>query len=237
MLIEGYDDGPLTAGEPLLDRPGFWSNHLPVLCADGDCAERPDPEWFGDDGADADALSEVLFDPGHWPVFRVPAGTGPGAVVVYRNLAGDHGTDYLLTDPDGGGARRIARWDADFTGAGLTWRELTGIADGASSTAEVTEAIEAAEPAEPAEAPEAPEAPEASEPAEGVRDIPSRLLLLLPLLTDPDIPEEASARVAAALTEVGAPAHTASATADHLLAHLARRSRHDPAWASPLSGG
>ncbi|MFC7922464.1 hypothetical protein [Streptomyces cinereoruber] len=219
MLIEGYDDGPLTAGEPLLDRPGFWSNHLLVLCGYGDCAERPDPEWFGDDGADADALSEVLFDPGHWPVFRVPAGTGPGAVVVYRNLAGDYGTDYLLTGPDGSGTRRIARWDADFTGAGLTWRELTGIADGHPSTTEPTEAAESPEP------------------AEGVRDTASRLLLLLPLLTDPDVPEEASARVATALTEVGAPAYTASATADHLLAHFERRSRHDPAWASPLSGG
>ncbi|MGW4724931.1 hypothetical protein [Streptomyces sp. NPDC004291] len=221
MLIEGYDDGPLTAGEPLLDRPGFWSNHLPVMCSDGDCAERPDPERFGGDGADADALSEVLFDPGHWPVFRVPAATGPGAVVVYRNLAGDYGTDYLLTDPDGSGPRRIARWDADFAGTGLTWRELTGIADAPSSRAE------APEPAGPTEAPE---------PAEGVQDTAARLLLLLPLLTDPDVPEEAPARVATALTEVGAPVRTASATANHLLAHLARRSRHDPAWASPLSG-
>ncbi|MFZ4298595.1 hypothetical protein ACOZE3_11880 [Streptomyces cinereoruber] len=103
MLTEGYGDGPLTAGEPLPGRPGFWSNHLPVMCFGGDCAERPDPERFGGDGADADALSEVLFGPSHWPVFRVPAATGPGAVVVYRNPAGDYGTDYLLTDPDGSG--------------------------------------------------------------------------------------------------------------------------------------
>ncbi|MFE6759233.1 hypothetical protein ACFVDQ_37545 [Streptomyces sp. NPDC057684] len=68
MLIKGYD-GPLVAGESLLARPGFWSNHLMPLCSDGAGAERPAPEWFGDDGADTDALSETLFDPERWPVF------------------------------------------------------------------------------------------------------------------------------------------------------------------------
>ncbi|MFB7225569.1 hypothetical protein [Streptomyces sp. NPDC056227] len=63
MLIKGYDDGPLVAGESLLARPGFWSNYLLVMCNDGACAERSAPEWFGDDGADDDAMSEVLFDP------------------------------------------------------------------------------------------------------------------------------------------------------------------------------
>ncbi|WP_277622446.1 hypothetical protein [Streptomyces sp. CB03238] len=38
MLIKGYDDGPLVAGEPLLTRPGFWSNYLlglvrAIMCA------------------------------------------------------------------------------------------------------------------------------------------------------------------------------------------------------------
>ncbi|RFC77788.1 hypothetical protein DXZ75_08055 [Streptomyces sp. AcE210] len=48
----------------------------------GSGAERPAPERFGDDGADADALSETLFDPERRPVFRVPAADGPGAIVV-----------------------------------------------------------------------------------------------------------------------------------------------------------
>ncbi|MFF2573169.1 hypothetical protein [Streptomyces sp. NPDC058084] len=69
------------------------------MCSDDGCAERPVPEWFGEDGADAEVLSEVLFDPEHWPVFRVPAEDGPGAVVIYRNLDGDYGTDYLRTHP------------------------------------------------------------------------------------------------------------------------------------------
>ncbi|MFI9004669.1 hypothetical protein [Streptomyces sp. NPDC053541] len=207
MLIKGYGSGPLVPGEALLGLPGFWSNHLLSMCGDGGCVERSVPEWFGEDSADADALSEVLFDPERWPVFRAPAQDGPGAVVVYRNLDGEYGTDYLLTRPDGGPAERIASWDVDFAGTGLTWRELLRIADNPSLT------------------------------AEGASDPATRLLLLLPLLADPDMPEAASARLIAALAEVGAPQDTVSTAAEHLLGHLARRSRHDPAWASPLSGG
>ncbi|MFE3578927.1 hypothetical protein [Streptomyces vinaceus] len=206
MLIKGYDPDALVAGESLLARPGFWSNYLLAMCSDGGCAERPVPEWFGDDGADAEALSEVLCDPQCWPVFRVPTETGPGAVVIYRNLDGDHGTDYLLTHPGRSYVQQIASWDGDFRGTGLTWRELVRIADSPSSG------------------------------AEGVQDTAARLLLVLPLLTDPDVPEEASARLTSALTVVGAPQDTASNTAEHLLAHLTRRSLHDPTWESPLSG-
>ncbi|MFI8437977.1 hypothetical protein ACIGJO_30390 [Streptomyces sp. NPDC079020] len=206
MLIKGYDAGPLVPGESLSARPGFWSNYLLAMCSDGECTERPVPEWFGDDGADSDALSEVLFDPERWPVFRVPAEEGPGVVVIYRNLDDDYGTDYLLTRRGRSSVRRIAGWDGDSSGTGLTWRELIRIADSPPSA------------------------------AEGVQDTATRFLLVLPLLTDPDVPEAASARLTAALTAVGAPQDTAANTAEHLLAHLTRRSRHDPTWASPLSG-
>ncbi|MFF9431325.1 hypothetical protein [Streptomyces sp. NPDC014746] len=206
MLIKGYDVGPLVAGESLLARPGFWSNYLLSMCSDGGCAERPVPEWFGEDGADVDALSEVLFDPEGWPVFRVPAEDGPGAVVIYRYLDGDYGTDYLLTRSGRSCAEQIASWDGDSSGTGLTWRELIRIADSPSFA------------------------------ADGVHDTAVRFLLLLPLLSDPDVPESASARIAAALAVAGAPRGTASIAAEHLLAHLTRRSRHDSSWASPLSG-
>ncbi|MFD6465257.1 hypothetical protein ACFWB1_04460 [Streptomyces goshikiensis] len=206
MLIKGYDVGPLVAGESLSARPGFWSNYLLSMCSAGGCAERPVPEWFGEDGADADALSEALFDPERWPVFRVPAEDGPGVVVVYRNLDGDYGTDYLLAHPGRSCVEQIASWDGDFSGTGLTWRELIRIADSPSLA------------------------------AEGVQDTAIRFLLLLPLLTAPDLPETASTRLIAALAAVGAPQNTASIAAEHLLAHLTRRSRHDPTWASPLSG-
>lgn len=205
MLIKAYDVGPLVPGESLLVHPGFWSNHLLAMCSDGGCPERPVPEWFGEDGADVDALSEALFDLEHWPAFRVPAEDGPEAVVIYRNLDGDYGTDYLLTHPGRSYAEQVASWDGDFSGTGLTWHELIRIADSPSLA------------------------------DEGVQDTATRFLLLLPLLTDPDVPETASARFVAALTAVGAPQDTASIAAEHLLARLTRRSRHDPTWASPLS--
>ncbi|MGW3691943.1 hypothetical protein [Streptomyces sp. NPDC005125] len=128
----------MVAGESLLARPGFWSNYLMAMCGDGSSAARPVPEWFGDDGADTDALSEVLFDPERWPAFRVPAEDGPGAVVIYRNLVGDYGIDYLLTHPGRSHAQQIANWEGDLSGTGLTWHELVRLADSPSPAAEVS---------------------------------------------------------------------------------------------------
>ncbi|MEU9057502.1 hypothetical protein AB0D13_01065 [Streptomyces sp. NPDC048430] len=205
MLIKGYD-APLVAGEPLLARRGFWSNHLLAMCGEGTSAGPPSPEWFGDDGADTDAMSETLFDPERWPVFRIPAADGPGAVVIYRNLVDDYGIDYLLTQPGRSCAQRIGSWEGEFSGAGLAWQDLVHMADSPSPA------------------------------AEGVEDAAARLLLTLPLLDDLEVPETASARLGAALVSAGAPQDTASDTAGRLLAHLMGRPRHESAWGSPLSG-
>ncbi|MFF2789001.1 hypothetical protein ACFVT6_19940 [Streptomyces sp. NPDC058049] len=177
-----------------------------AMCGEGSGAARPVPEWFGDDGADTDALSEVLFDPERRPVFRVPAEDGPGAVVIYRNMVGDYGIDHLLTHPGRSHAQQIASWEGDLSGTGLTWHELVRLADSPSPA------------------------------AEGVEDTAARLLLVLPLLTDSDVPAPAPAGLSAALTSAGAPQDTACSTAEHLLNHLTRRPRHDPTWGSPLSG-
>ncbi|WP_329127056.1 hypothetical protein [Streptomyces sp. NBC_01465] len=206
MLIEGYDDGPLAAGECLLTRPGFWSNYLLEFCAGGTDVERAAPEWFGDDGADTEALSETLMDPEWWPVFRVPASAGPGIVVVYRNLVGDYRTDFLLVPEGQSGVQRITGWEGELSGTGLMWQDLVNMADNPAPG------------------------------AVGVEDCAARLLLVLPLLGDPDVPDGASGRVSAALAAVGVPQGAASNTADYLLARLTDRSWHDPTWGSPLSG-
>ncbi|MFG3225177.1 hypothetical protein ACGF07_10390 [Kitasatospora sp. NPDC048194] len=72
----------------------------------------------------------------------------------------------------------------------------------------------------------------------GITDPHARLLLLLPVLGDVDLPADATATVAAALATIGTPAEAAAALAEALLDH--------PFWdggtwyfeeGSPLSGG
>ncbi|MFF2073283.1 hypothetical protein ACFVXG_00835 [Kitasatospora sp. NPDC058162] len=163
MLIKGYDYGPLVAGEWLLQRAGFWSSHLLAMCRFTPGETRPAPEWFGDDGADTDALAEVLLDDQAWPALRIPFKGGHSAVVVYRNLIGDFGVDYLLTQPVWPRKEDLSTYDGDWYGPGLSWRDIAHIAE----TPNPTEL--------------------------GVHDTAARLLLLLPLLADDELPPEAPA--------------------------------------------
>ncbi|WP_432246692.1 hypothetical protein ACRAR1_00365 [Streptomyces sanyensis] len=208
MLIKGYDHAPLVAGEWLLERAGFWSNHLLTMCRFASGEARPAPEWFGVDGADTDAPSEVLLDDQAWLAFRVPFQGGHSAIVIYRNLIGDFGIDYLLTQPDWHRPEALSSYDGDWYGPGLSWRNIVHIA----------------------------ETPDLAAP--GVHNTAARLLLLVPLLADDDLPPEAPARVNAALTAIGAPDDSAQDTADHLLRNRrpAATRRHGGAD-SPLSGG
>ncbi len=207
MLIKGYDFGPLVAGEWLLERAGFWSNHLLTMCRFTSGGPRPAPEWFGDDGADTDALSGVLLDDRAWPALRIPFRGGHSAVVVYRNLVGDYGIDYLLTRADRPRPEDLSGFDGDWYGPGLSWREVVHIA----------------------------ETPDLAAP--GVHDAAARVLLLLPLLADDALPPEAPARVGAALTAVGAPEGSARETADHLLRNRRPAAGRRGGAGSPLSGG
>jgi hypothetical protein len=204
MVIEGYDGGPLVAGESLVARPGFWSLHLWGPCC-GDAGAEP--EWFGEDGADVDALSEWLMDPERWPVIRVPVEGGHEVLVVYRNMAGDHGVDYLVRHPSRSAARHVAGGERHGGGDSLSWGELIHVVDRPGTA------------------------------GEGIEEPDVRLLLLLPLLGESGLPDEAAARLTAALIAVGAPQDTAPITARHLLEHPAGSVWHDPGWASPLSGG
>ncbi|MFB7293796.1 hypothetical protein [Actinacidiphila glaucinigra] len=214
MLIKGYDHGPLTAGETLTDRPGFWANHLLGWCQAGPDGARPEPEWFGDDGADTDALAEVLYDGRAWPVLRVPFGGGHCAAAVFRNLDGDPGLDFLLTHPGWTRAETLLSYDGDRCGPGLRWRQLLHVAASV------------------------PDAGPGHGPDEGLSDPAARLLLLLPLLTDgPRHAAEAVPRIASALTAVGAPGETAALAARCLIGGTQDGIWHEPTWRSPLSGG
>ncbi|MFJ8045453.1 hypothetical protein ACIRBX_33595 [Kitasatospora sp. NPDC096147] len=207
MQIKGYDYGPLVAGERLLERAGFWSNHLLAAYRSTAGGTRPEPEWFGVDGADADALAEVLLDDQAWPALRIPFRGGHSAVAVYRNLIGDYGIDYLLTQPDWSRTADLSGFDGDWYGPGLSWRDIVNIAGAPDLT------------------------------APGVHHPASRLLLLLPLLADDDLPPGAHARVGAALAAIGAPEDSARDTADHLLRNRRSAAGRPGDTDSPLSGG
>ncbi|WP_051833109.1 hypothetical protein [Streptomyces katrae] len=71
MLIEGFENASVVAGEELLALPGFWAAYLMWLSQTEEDDDTT-PGWFGVDGADADAAWEALNGEDQWPVFRIP---------------------------------------------------------------------------------------------------------------------------------------------------------------------
>ncbi|MER5852231.1 hypothetical protein ABT126_35850 [Streptomyces sp. NPDC002012] len=212
MLISGYEDDPLVAGEDLLSRPGFWAAYLMWMGETDDEDGEPDTGWFGADEADLDEAYEKLVDQERWPVFRIPFGGGHSVVVVNRNFPDDQGTEYFVSHPDWGRRHgHLATLDGHQAGPGLSWQELSHIAN---TTCD-------------------PNSP-------GVHDPYARLLLLLPALGDEDLPGDAEEAVSAALVRAaGTPvAEAARVAARLLLDHpLWEPARWEIPGPSPLSGG
>lgn len=130
LEITGYEDGPLVDGSRFLDLPLFWPCHLGSSL----WGEEAQAVAFGPDWDDAQELYKTLSSPDKWPAFTVHLHSGYTLQVVYRNLEGDHGVDYLLSHPDWTEAATLATDDGHFMGPGLSWRELEASADqGAAS--------------------------------------------------------------------------------------------------------
>ncbi|MFH9552758.1 hypothetical protein [Streptomyces sp. NPDC017435] len=126
MLIQGFENAPLVAGEELLELPGFWAAYLMWLSETQEY--DPVPEWFGVDGADAAEAWQALSHEDRWPVFRIPFAGGHTALVLGCNLRDDPGTEYLITHPEWGRHGHLATLGGHQAGPGLSWRELTHIA-------------------------------------------------------------------------------------------------------------
>ncbi|WP_330455813.1 hypothetical protein OIB37_02390 [Streptomyces sp. NBC_00820] len=208
MVIDGYDDDCVVAGEELLGLPGFWAASLLMACGEDDERGEPSPDWFGADPADVDAACEALSDAERWPAFRIPFADGHTAVVLHQNFEDDPGTEYVVVHPEWGRPGFLATIDGHDSGPGLAWRELLHIAH-----TPVTD-------------------------APGIHDVHARLLLLLPALGDADLPDDAAAVVAEALISAGVPAENTAWLAAHLLDHswFAPATWAFPG-ASPLTGG
>ncbi|WP_405012442.1 hypothetical protein [Kitasatospora sp. NBC_01539] len=120
MLIPGYEDAPLTPGDDLPARPGFWTAHLRRLAPDdGPCPDH------GPADADSEAALAALTDPTAWPVLRLPLPHGCTILVVHRNATARTGTDILLSRPRRRYPNRLARTGDAADGPGLSWQALT----------------------------------------------------------------------------------------------------------------
>ncbi|WP_063730357.1 hypothetical protein [Streptomyces sp. RTd22] len=124
LKIPGYEHGPLVQSSAYLDDPLFWPVHLGTSLR-GDDAQRA---AFGADWDAAMELYRVLSAEREWPVFSVPLRSGHTIHVVYRNIEGDRGVDYLIHHPEWSAAETLAVDDGHFMGPGTAWPELLSAA-------------------------------------------------------------------------------------------------------------
>ncbi|MFJ3528343.1 hypothetical protein [Streptomyces sp. NPDC090132] len=130
LEIAGYENGPLVDGSRFLALPLFWPCHLGSSL----WGEEAQAVAFGADWDDAQELYNTLSSLDEWPTFTVHLHSGYALHVVYRNVEGDHGVDYLLSHPDWTKAVTLATDDGHFMGPGLSWPELEASADQTSTS-------------------------------------------------------------------------------------------------------
>lgn len=131
-------------------------------------------EPYGVDTSVYDEMVERLGDHEQpWPVLRVCFGGGHTAYAVYANWEDQNDVDFFVRHPSWGRLGHLGQCGADEAGPGLSWTELLALA---AST---------------------------QEHGEGLTNPSERLLLLLPMLGDADMPAEARAIVASALSHCG----------------------------------
>ncbi|WP_172387055.1 hypothetical protein [Streptomyces sp. MNP-20] len=157
-------------------------------------------EPYGVDTTAYDAMVDRLGDPDQpWPVLRVCFDGGHTVHAVYANGEDENNVDFFIRHPRWGRLGHLGQCGADEAGPGLSWTELLTIA---TST---------------------------QEGGEGLTNPSERLLLLLPMLGDADMPGDASDTVARALSQCGIRAEAARDLAATLLGEQDPAS--GPRWA------
>lgn len=126
MLIPGYEKDPLVDGAQFLTDSLFWPTYL------SDTMASHDPSLvaaaFEVDEADCLNYFDRLTDPDAWPVFRLGLRDGHEIDVVYRNLTGDMGTEFVLCRSGGEYKLDLANVGGHEFRPGLSWPELVAAA-------------------------------------------------------------------------------------------------------------
>lgn len=195
VLIDGCDDDLPLPEEGLLSRPAFWTAYLVRMWAMDASDGHRFAEWLGTDTAGADAAWELYLN--NVCQLRMPFDDGHSVWVTSCEFPTDWGTDYSIRHPGWGRSAHLAyisRYVAlrvgtheHQEGPGLSWRELTHIANTPDQT------------------------------APGIHDPHARLLLLLPTLGDAAVLADAVEVIGTALVSVGVPATEAMHAARFLL--------------------
>lgn len=147
-----------------------------------------DPERYGVDTSLHEEMVERLGDTAlPWPVLRVPFDGGHTAYVVYANFEDMGSVDFFVRHPEWGRLGHFGACGAEGAGPGLSWTELVALATSSPRG------------------------------GAGLTDVSQRLLLLLPMLGDANMPGEARDAVAKALSHCGMRSDTAAELASTLL--------------------
>ncbi|MGW3328075.1 hypothetical protein [Streptomyces virginiae] len=145
-------------------------------------------EPYGVDASAYDEMVERLGDPElPWPVFRLRFDGGHTAYAVYANEEDENNVEFFVRHPRWGRLGHLGQCGADDALPGLSWTELVTIAT------------------------------RTQDGGEGLTDPSERLLLLLPMLGDADLPAEARDTVARALAHCGIRADAAGELAATLV--------------------
>ncbi|MGW0550928.1 hypothetical protein [Streptomyces altiplanensis] len=132
-------------------------------------------ESFGVDPADVEVMLECLYDKAAWPMFQIPLAGGHSIFLYYNSGEECTSTDYFIVHPD---------WRTDGLVLASTDEDRIGPGLCWPELAALLPAPDA---------------------GEGVTDPHARLLLLLPVLGDANVPAEAVTLVKQALKAQGTP--------------------------------
>ncbi|RAO42919.1 hypothetical protein GAR06_04806 [Micromonospora saelicesensis] len=127
MLITGYENDPLVDGGQFLTDSLFWPTYLIDTMASHDPSLVTAAFEVGED--DCLGYFRRLTDPDGWPVFRLGLPDRHEIDVVYRNLTGDMGTEFVLCRSGGTSTLDLANVGGHEFRPGLSWPELVAVAN------------------------------------------------------------------------------------------------------------